>query len=267
MKKPLKRLATIGLALALIILSGCDSTTTKPEETAPRPIPADVFMLQTSIFQPGTAKTATRVHYVAAALRVGPVSLILSANLIVPTAVTAAALSAQPVFEGGAWKWTATTESEGTTYSFTLTARPSLSGFDWSMHISSDGNGAGPAFDNFELYTAHTALPSTSGDWQLFYPINDVRTNVLNAEFDVGGATDVITFSLPVTLPEHGGDSVRYEVNGNDRRFFWQQVAESLDHDVNWDAATRAGNIEATNYNGGVMGCWDAQLDDAACAN
>lgn len=265
--KKMSRPVTMGLALTLMILSGCDSTSTKQEEMAPPPIPADVFVLQTSLFQPGTAKTATRVHYLAAALRVWPVSLILSVNLVVPTAVTAAALGAQPVFEDGAWKWTATTTSEGSTFTFTLTARPSLSGFDWSMRISSDGSGTGPAFDNFELYTAHTALTGTTGDWQLFYPIEGIRTNVLNADFDFSGDTDVTTFSLPKTLPEHGGDSVRYEVNGNDRRFFWQQIAESLDHDVNWDAVTRAGAIVATNYNGGDMGCWDAQLDDVACAN
>ena len=109
---------------------------------------------------------------------------------------------------------------------FTLTATPGLDGFDGCMVVSAEASQAGPAYDNFELYTIHTSLTG-----------------------------------------EMGSDSVRYEKEGDTRRFLWQQVVEALNHDVAWDVATRAGSIVGTNYNGGEIACWDADPEDAACPN
>ena len=48
---------------------------------------------------------------------------------------------------------------------------------------------------------------------------------------------------------------VRYEVDGNERVFDWQQVEAVRDHLNNWDVATHAGSITATIYNNGQKVC------------
>ena len=147
---------------------------------------------------------------------------------------------------------------------FTLTATPGLDGFDGCMVVSAEASQAGPAYDNFELYTIHTSLTGEMGSRQPCYRINGACAIVLGADFDFEGTSRVITF--PGGL-DHGGDSVQYEKEGDTRRFLWQQVVEALNHDVAWDVATRAGSIVGTNYNGGEIACWDADPEDAACPN
>lgn len=245
--------------------AGCDSAGEDTPGPAPEPLSAEAFTLQADLFNTGTGKTAgQKAHFTAAALRVWPVSAILVANLVVPVAVTGAAVQTAPVFEDGHWTWTNTTTIDRKNYTFTLQATPVASGIDWSMFITAESSQTGPAYDHFELYTAHTTLTGESGTWHLFYPLEGERIPVLDAEFDLGGTEKVFTFSIPPGQ-EHAGDSVRYESTGDDRRFLWQQVAEALSHDVAWNALTRAGSIVATNYNGGDKACWDENLEDADC--
>ena len=266
--KYLTRLAAaMGLAALLFALVGCDTTENAAEEPpTPAPLSAELFQIQTDLFKPGGGKVETKAHFTAAALRVWPVSLILSANLVLPFAVTAAALTDQPSFEDGAWHWSATTQSGTDPYTFTLIAEPTIEGFDWTMRITGNDPFTGSKIEEFDLYTAQTSFDGTMGSWQLYYRVNGARTNVLNATVDFSTTNKMLHFSIPEPF-ENAGDMVHYEVENDARRFLWQQVAEGFDHDVGWDAVTKEGSIVATNYNGGVEGCWDGNLEDVACDN
>ena len=249
-----------------VLLAGCDSAG-DPEATPPPVIPAEAFALQTSLFNQGDAgKTSVGAHFAAAALRVWPVSIIISANLIIPAAVTAAALEAEPEQNGNTWTWTSTTVVEGETITFSLSGTIQGPSIRWSMRVSyTDGT---ESFDNFELYTATTNLNSNTGAWQLFYLIDGERRNVLNADYAVPDETHAtLDFRVPNTADRNAGDSVSYEVDGDERIFDWRQVGEALNHFVTWNAVTQIGSITATNYNNGDKACWDANLDNAACSN
>lgn len=257
---------TLCIALLSLAVAGCDSTSAG-EDAPPTPPPTEAFSLQTDLFQTDANKTTTRTNFSAAALRVWPVSVIISANLIVPVAVTAAALQDEPEVVDGTWVWSTTTNVDGQLVEFTLAGRPDGEQVDWSMRITTSEPVLGQVYDDFELYTAQTNFDGQEGAWQLFYRIDGERRNVLNADFEVlADDTKELTYSIPEAQP-NGGDSVLYATQGDDRRFLWQQVTESLDHDVEWDAVTRVGSISATNYNDGQRSCWDANLDDVACSN
>ncbi len=255
------------LALCITLLSftlvGCDLTS--DDDTPPELIPEAAFTLQTDLFQNDGNKTETRAHFTAGALRVWPVSTIISVHLITPVAVTVAALQDdQPEFRNGVWEWSTSTIINGQDVEFTLRGDPEGSRVDWSMFITAS-NLLGVTYDEFELYTAQTDVSAQTGSWQLFYRLNGTRTNVLNADFAINGDNaKEITYSIPSAQP-HGGTAVTYETDGDDRSFFWDQVTEGFLHDVAWDAATQAGSITATNYNGGEQGCWDENLDDVDC--
>ena len=228
---------------------------------------AEAFSLQTNLFnQDDAGKTSAGAHFVAAALRVWPVSLIIGANLVIPVAVTAAALEAEPVQAGNTWTWTSTTIADGQTVTFSLAGTVNGSAINWSMRVSyTDGQ---QSYDDFELYTAVTDLATESGTWQLDYDIDGQRRNVLIADFVVSGEDSAtITYRVPDDADSNAGDSVMYHTNGNERVFDWKQVDEALDHLVTWDAATQTGSITATNYNNGEKACWDADLENAVCAN
>lgn len=247
--------------------AGCDSQNSDDEDTPPELLSSEVFTIDTSLFSSGATKdAATKAHFFAAAFRVWPVSILINANLIIPSAITAAALQDTPEFIDGAWEWDTTTQVDESTVQFALSARPSGSIIDWSLRISGTNPEGGAPFEEFELVTARSTVGEQAGSWQLYYPVNGVSTNVLNADFVVDAAdTKSLTFSIPVSAAENGGDSVLYETSGDSRSFFWQQIGAALDHDISWDFLTKAGSITATNYNSGVEGCWDTNFDDIDC--
>jgi len=248
------------------LIAGCDSSNNEGD-TPPEVLSAHVFSLQTDIFSVAGKDAQLKSNFLAAAFRVWPVSLIIGANLIVPAAVTGAALQDTPEFVDGAWEWATTTTVEGSDFEFALSARPSGSTIDWSMRITGTNPEGGETYDGFELYTATTTVGTQAGTWRLYYRIAGVRTNVLAADFDVNESDDIasITYRVPANAAEHAGDSVQYESDEDTRRFIWNQSAEALTHDVEWNAATNEGSIVASNYNGGLKGCWDATLEDVVC--
>jgi hypothetical protein len=248
--------------LALFVFAGCDGSGANEDE-APPPIPAEAFALQADLFsQVPTSKSesSTVANFAAAALRVWPTSLILTANLVVPSAVTQAALQVDPEFIDGAWVWDATANISGQPFQFKLSGTIEGSSVGWSMHV--DGN----QLDDFELYTGTTDLASRTGSWQLYYLLEGERQLVLSAGFSVDdeGAKEV-TFTVPDVFVQAGGDSVRYTSDGNEKSFLWTQQGEGLEHLVNWNEVTKAGSITAGNFNGGARACWGTDLHDAGC--
>ena len=254
-------------ALILAIVPGCDNADT--EDDVPEVIPPEVFSLPVDLFdQSATAKTgAPKINFTAAALRVWPVSLLMTANLIIPSVATSAALQADPVFQGDVWEWSSSATANGQTIGFVLSADRNGGSTDWSMKINMTDPVTSNELVDFELFSAQTSNNGQSGSWSLFYYLNEQSQNVLDAEYVITSDTEkYITFSIPESAAQNAGDSVRYEENGDERTFLWQQVDQGISHTVTWNHVTKEGSIIATNYNNGEVSCWDADFEDVACA-
>jgi len=252
---------------SLIFIAGCDSNAA--EDEAPEVIPSEIFTLPVDLFDQTLSKSAQPgANFTAAALRVWPVSLIITANLVIPSLTTLQALQTEPVFQDGAWQWDSSVTANGQTVQFNLSAVRENGGTEWSMRITSTDLQGNTVLDDFELFTAQTSENGDVGSWQLFYLLNDATQNVLNASYVRDSETEKsIVFSIPETAVLGAGDSVEYEENGDERTFIWQQIAESITHTIIWNAVTLEGSITATNFNGGDEGCWDAALNDVACTS
>ena len=252
---------------SLIFIAGCDSNAA--EDEAPEVIPSEIFTLPVDLFDQTLSKSAQPgANFTAAALRVWPVSLIITANLVIPSLTTLQALQTEPVFQDGAWQWDSSVTANGQTVQFNLSAVRENGGTEWSMRITSTDLQGNTVLDDFELFTAQTSENGDVGSWQLFYLLNDASQNVLNASYVRDSETEKsIVFSIPETAVLGAGDSVEYEENGDERTFIWQQIAESITHTIIWNAVTLEGSITATNFNGGDEGCWDAALNDVACTS
>ncbi len=250
------------LAVSFVFAS-CDSNSSDSfENEAPALIDAEAFSMDTSLFgSPG--KEQAGANFTAAALRVWPVSTIISANLILPALITSAAVQTDPTYDDG-WVWETNITADGKDVGFRLTATPGPAGVDWNMTVSySDGI---VTIDDLLLYSAQSALNGKSGTWRLFYPIDGQTVNVLTADFEVTDAdTKRIVFSVTGGPYENVGDSVEYSRDGDTRSFDWSQSSESKSHLITWDALTKAGSITATDYNDGAQACWNENFEDVGC--
>lgn len=245
-------------AALLLPISACDNA--GEDDEPPALMPAAAFQMDTQVFNTKSAGP----NFAAAALRVWPVSLAVTAHMILPAAVTLAAADADPVFEDDAWHWRTSAQSGVYSIDLELVATPASPGHDWSMLVSYD-NGT-EVLEDFELYSGHTENNGTEGNWSLNYMLNGTQTNVLNATFNSDSETDrQLELSIPVTAPAHAGASVEYVVDGTARVFMLNTVNPVATHVVEWDAETHVGSVTAPNYNGGLKACWDANLDDVAC--
>lgn len=266
----------VGLAVLALTLTGCDSGGLNATDDPPSVPTPEAFELNTDLFSnqnPGSSaatKASEYTHFTNAAFRVWPVSLLVKANLIIPSAVTAAALQADPVVEEGTWIWDANADTLNQNVSFRLEGTPDGSAVAWSMTVTAPNPEQGEALNSFELYTAETALDGSSGSWSLFYRIDGERTRVLDADFTVTSDTQKeITFSVPETAEDNAGDSVRYVVDDTQRTFEWTQVEDSGNTVVTvmWDAETKAGSIVAPGYNDGEKACWNDAFQNVACSS
>ena len=251
-----------------LLIAGCDSQSNDDDdgEQPPLLLPA-IFSVETDLFDPGSLKGgSSKLNFLTAVFRVWPVSIVLSSYMIIPVAVTAAALNDTPEFVNGAWEWTTTVPVEQSTMTFTLSGRPSGTTINWSMEISGSDPITGVNYSSFELFTAHTTVGDQSGSWKLYYEVEGVRTNVLNASFDIIDAdSKFITYTVPIAIPGSGGDSILYDVDANSRQFFWQQFDPAEFHDIRWNSVTQEGSIVSTTFNNGAKGCWDTNQDDVPC--
>ena len=259
------RPALLASLLTVLVLSGCDSTDDANE--APDVFPSEAFTIQTELFNQTLApKQAVGLNFTAAALRVWPVSGILTASIWIPAALTNAALQAEPVFEDGSWIWAASATPGGISATYSLTGIRSDGGTDWSMRVTMQNPSSETALDDFELFTGRTTDSGLSGSWSLFLPGDSAAVNVLNAEYSISDETEKrITFSIPGTAGDHGGDTVEYVTNGDDRTFTWDQQSAGVNHLVTWNHATNEGSITASNFRSGATSCWDDELNDTPC--
>lgn len=254
----------VGLAVLGVGLTGCDSSDPARDD-APRVIDPAAF--QTDIESFGTASTSNLEskagsNFTRSALTVGLVSVVIEANLVIPQAMTAAALNEDPMVDDGTWIWESTTTytgADGTekTATFRLEGTPDGESVDWEMYVSSTEGPNGNALENFVLYTATTAFDGSNGTWELFYPVEGQRVNVLDAEFTADSeSSKSVTFSVPAGIGEGGGDAVRYTTQDVQRSFAYNRNEPAENIVIEWNAETKAGSIQATDYNNGQRACW-----------
>ena len=341
----------LGLAVLVLLTAivGCD-TMVQDEEQPPELIPSQAFTVQTELFnQRRSGKATIDPHFMAAVMRVWPVSTTLESRLYLPARLTRAALNETPSIEGDAWVWEATTSVDGESLAFTLTGRPMGSEVDWTLEIiettphasttapransdapieeapiapaatapdtsrrtntmashppASDPPPSAPdsaatdsttyasqpvaspsvapsddglqqevqaltkADSSFVLYTAETARDGKQGRWRLYDTVGGERTHVLNGTFEIEKTNKMeLSLTVPPSASEHGGDSIVYAQDDDQRRLRWIRAREGQTHRIAWNVRNYKGSITATNYNGGQAACWGKQLNNVDCS-
>lgn len=249
----MRALSTLALAA---VLFGCDSA---GPEGPPAVIAPAAFAVDLRAFPDANGRVAAGENVKAAAGRVGVVSAIIGLHLALPERATEAATRVDPVEQDGVFVWDTTVDVFGNGVQIRLLGDPDGDRVGWTLTTEnlSDDAEDGP----FTYYTAETALDGRDGTWRLFHP--DVEGPVLAASFEADDTPEV-TFTVPDGRPQ-AGTVVRYESDGNVRTFDLTTAAGARSL-VRWDAETRAGSIEASDYNGGARACWNERLEDVDCA-
>ena len=241
-------------ALPLLVLAAglaaCDSA-----ETAS----ADVTPVAPAAFQvgafPAAASRGTVVgtNFLTAAARVGIVTTVVGANLVLPHEATRIAAQATPTVSGTSVTFANSATVLGGVYDVTLVGTPASGAVDWRLTVDPPND---PPFD---LYTARTSLDGRTGTWTLY----DGRAEALTATFDVRSASEV-TFSVPAGR-DGAGSSVRYAADGDARTFDFDQRPDGGRQLIVWNETTHAGSITAADWRGGVRSCWNASGNDVNC--
>ena len=242
------------LALAAAVaLAGCDAS--GPDADGPPAVIAPAaFSVDLDAFPSDDARVAAGANYLTSAARVGIVSAVVGANLVLPERATRAATRVEPTQTDGVFLWDTNVDVFDEDVEIRLTGDPTGSRVDWTLTTAVEGD------ERFTYYTAETTPSGRAGSWRLFNPDEDGP--VLTAAFDVDG-TPEITFTVPEGN-DRAGARVRYETDG-DRQTFDFTSADGDRALVVWDTATGAGSITADDYNGGERACWDEDLDDVDC--
>jgi len=117
------------------------------------------------------------------------------------------------------------------------------------------------------LYTAQTTRDGTQGRWRLFDIVDSERANVLSGQYKIEKENKMeLSLTIPANAPEHGGDSIVYAQDDNQRRLHWSRADAGQTHRVRWNVRSHEGSITASNYNQGQAACWGKQLDNVECA-
>ncbi|GAB5536170.1 MAG: hypothetical protein Rubg2KO_24190 [Rubricoccaceae bacterium] len=265
MQNPISRLL---LVVVVLVLAACDTTTGTSDAEAPTLIPEAAFAFDADLGDTSSSRSASGdagLNFFTGAARVGIVSLVVKANLILPAAMTSAATSVDPIVTDGVWVWSSTRPINGTDATFRLEGAPDGSFIDWNLRVTTANPATGDALDDFVLYTARTSLDGQTGTWRLYYRIDGERTEVLSAEYDVSGDVEELLFTVENENDDHVGSTVLYQTEDDTNTFDWLQKPQDIRTFVQWDDVTGAGFIEADDYKEGVRSCWDASGDDVAC--
>jgi len=256
------------MVVAVLALAACDTNNGTSQAEAPTLIPEAAFAFGADLGDTSSGRSASSdagLNFFTGAARVGIVSLVVKANLILPAVMTGAATSVDPIVSDGVWVWSATRPVNGTDATFRLEGTPSGSSIDWNLRVTTANPATGDALDDFVLYTARTSLDGKTGSWRLYYRINGERTEVLSAEYDVSGTVEELRFTVENDNDDNVGSTVLYQTEDGTNTFDWLQKPQNIRTFVEWDEASGAGFIEADDYKGGVRSCWNTSGDDVAC--
>lgn len=265
MQNPISRILMV---VAVLALAACDTNNATSEAEAPTLIPEAAFAFDADLGNTSSSRSASGnagLNFFTGAARVGIVSLVVKANLILPAAMTGAATSVDPIVSDGVWVWSSTRPVNGTDATFRLEGTPDGSFIDWNLRVTTANPATGDALDDFVLYTARTSLDGKTGTWRLYYRINGERTEVLSADYDVSGTAKELRFTVENDNDDNVGSTVLYQTEDGTNTFDWLQKPQDIRTLVEWDEATGAGFIEADDYKGGERSCWNASGDDVAC--
>lgn len=265
-------LAVILIMLHLLLITTCDKNPTEAKKKEPPLMPpATSMQVDLSLFSsPGNVlakeNAFSKVHFTTAVFTVSLINLGVLAGMATPVFIFAQALSVDPVLqEDGKFHWVYTANYELLKYTADLAGWIDVPNKQaaWEMYVTQ----AGLNLNHFMWYDGRCNLDATAGYW-IFYDHTQPNSAVTTIRIDWinNSETDrVLTFTNVTAGSPYEGDQLKYTINGNDRSVEFKDASEGTTAIIFWDTATKAGYIQAPNYNNGQKGCWDQNQNDVTC--
>jgi hypothetical protein len=209
--------------------------------------------------------SAVGANFITAAITAGIARAATIAVMAVPGATFAAATSAAPIFENGAFHWRYSVQSGGATFGADLAGRGDGAESVWEMRIST--NATNPPLDDFLWYDGRALLTGQAGEWHI-YDASQPSAHVEVLSIDWAHA-DPDSWTLAFTNVKPGspdaGDVLTYEVDGALRLIRFFDASANTTAVIEWNHLTGTGSIHAPGYNGGVRSCWDGAQNNTTC--
>ena len=266
----LKIVPLVIVALMLAGMTGCSDKTTNAEK-APALPPQSSFIMDFSGFSnqslsAGVALDAlSRVNWGQSALRLAIWNLVLTVNLVVPTAAFVEAFNHEPVRQtDGSWEWSYSVLA-GVIHTCRLNGKVVGDQVQWRMYISKAGE-----YNDYLWYSGSHNLAATQGSWTVNRNPNqsnpylqiDWRRN------PTAGTGDLKYINVIPGDAENGG-YIFYgslATSGYDRFYqIYDKVQDNL-AEIEWNHLEGNGRVkDQSSYGDSNWHCWDTNLDDIAC--
>lgn len=261
----MKQLRWMATLVVVAVAAGCDGTGLDSGDPPVLPM-EESLVIDTETFPSsggaaaGVARqVASGSHHTAATVGVVGINLAVLAITSIPRLTWAALVSRQPTFEDGRWHWRATTNIVGVNYSGHLT------GYADDGDVVAEVRVTTPQLTDFLWYDGRAPIGGTTGQWR-FYDAGQPASSVVVSTIDWSHpAEDTWTLTFTAVGGQNPGDNLSYMVDGDLRSVTWYDASGDETYGIGWNAVTSVGYIQTANYNGGVRGCWDGNLQNVTC--
>ena len=263
------------LTFFLIFFTGCNSSSTNVEENPPTLPPSVVMEPDFTLFTDNNPSVNQSLeinntenpysHFLNASTRALLLNGTIKANLFLPASILAAAEAVEPVLnDDDQWEWNYSVTGNSETFSVSLVAEELDSGeINWSAFISNSLVN----LDNDLIFEGVSSLNNSSGTWTVYrlagFSISEPRI-LLDWNFD-----SETQYSVELEFLRERGfppvQSINSEREGSEKRTVSRLENGDIHSDINWNTNTKEGSILSTNYNGGVLACWDGTLRNVEC--
>ena len=262
MKSLIQRLTALVLIGGLVFISCSDSPSGNNEENPPQLPPVESLEVDLGILlsQPKAVQQSDsaffRAYFTASIL-----GGFLQLNAL-PVQILAGATENTPQYNGdGEWEWTYSASGPNGSFSVSLFATLQVDHVSWDFYISAANSQQN--FDDVLLLTGTSALDGSEGTWNIYNP--GTGNVITSSEWEVGDSSASVTMSvyedglnIPVAV-------ISYSQVGITKRVTFENNEDNTLITIEWNTETKAGYIEAPDFNGGVRACWDSSFQDTAC--
>ncbi|MCB9851158.1 MAG: hypothetical protein H6817_10700 [Phycisphaerales bacterium] len=269
------RILCTGLVLSATVLAGCNTT---EQEKAPDIPPESTMVMDFSDFgNEGITVSNARVvqsvpgtNWAGSVITIGIWSAIVTVTLVVPVAAFLESFNHEPTeLENGDWQWAYEYRVSGVLHSAALQADVKLSGVEWNMYISKEGE-----YTDYHWFSGQSNLAVTEGTWTLNYPpgvnaddpapfifiewtrdpntmTGDIKyTNITDGMSDSNG---FIYSAITEDEPFDAYYTIYTDTNANTTG-------------IEWNLTTKDGRVrDAQRFGDSDWHCWDEDLQNVEC--
>jgi len=258
-----------------LMLSGCNSSSTKVDDTPPELPPSAVMEADFSLFSENNPEVNLQVdansednpysHFLNASTRALLLNGTIKANLFLPALILTAAEAVEPILnEDGNWEWNYSVTGNSETFSITLIGENQNDGQTvWNVFISNSLVN----LDNDLILEGVSSADNGLGTWTVYQLAGfGISQPFIQLNWDFDSITKFrVELEFLQELDLSPVQSIRSQRDGAEKQTISRGADDDLRADISWNIDSKAGSLVSPDYNDGDRACWDSTFRNTEC--